>query len=296
MSPQKRRPQARKGRTAAAAASKSGRRDRTSWIVAAVIVAVGVVLVVAFASAASKKHNTAQNDKPAPASLVSKVTGVPDSVITQVGQGTTTLPSRLPGPVLKKDGKPLVVYIGAEYCPYCATERWAMVNAFSRFGTFKGLQTATSAGSPESFPNTSTFSFSKASYTSPYIVFEPVETQTRDHKDLETPNAQQKALDAKWNVPPYVPTGAGANSIPFIDFADSFLVSGASYDAGVLAGKSHTQIADAMQDPSTDIAKGAVGTANALTAAICTVTDNKPAKVCSNSAVQTIESALKKSK
>jgi hypothetical protein len=295
MSPQKRRPQARKGRTAAAAAAKKGGNSRTWLIVTAVVVVVGIVLVVSFASAASKKHNTAQDDKPAPAALVSKVTGVPDSVITQVGQGTTTLPIRLPGPALKKDGKPLVVYIGAEYCPYCATERWAMVNALARFGTFTGLQTLTSAGPPEDPANISTFSFHTSKYTSPYIVFEPVETQTRNHEPLETPTAQQSALQAKWNVPPYVPSG-NANSIPFIDFADSFLVSGASYDAGVLAGKSHDEIADAMQDPSTDIAKGAVGTANALTASICVVTDNQPAKACNNSAVQAIESALKKSK
>ncbi len=293
MSPQKRRPQARKGRTAAAAAAKSGRNDRTSWIVAAVIVVVGVALVFAFASAASKKHNTAQNDKPAPAALVAKVTGVPESTITAVGAGTATPPTKLPGPVLKKDGKPRIVYQGAEYCPYCATERWAMVNAFSRFGTFKGLQTTTSAGSPEVFPNTDTFSFAKSTYTSPYIVFEPVETQTRDHATLQTPTADQAALEAKWNVPPYA---SGTGSIPFIDMADSFLISGASYDAGVLAGKSWDEIAAAMQDPSTDIAKGAVGTANSITAAICTTTDNKPANVCNNPAVQAIQASLKSSK
>jgi Domain of unknown function (DUF929) len=290
MSPQKRRPQARKGRTAAAAAAKSGRNDRTSWIVAAVIVVVGVALVFAFASAASKKHNSAQDDQPASASLVSKVTGVPDSVITQVGQGTATLPTKLPGPVLKKDGKPRIVYMGAEYCPYCATERWAMVNAFSRFGTFKGLQTTTSAGSPEVFPNTATFSFYKSTYTSDYIVFEPIETQTREKKDLETPTADQSALEAKWNKPPYA---SGQGSIPFIDFADSFLISGASYDAGVLTDKTHDDIAAALQDPTTDIAKGAIGTANSITAAICVTTDNKPANVCNNSAVQGIATTLK---
>ncbi len=288
MSPQKRRPQARKGRTAAAAAAKSG-RNRTSWIVAAVIVVVGVALVFAFASSASKKHNTAQNDQPAPAALVDKVTGVPESTITAVGQGSATLPTKLPGPVLKKDGKPRIVYEGAEYCPYCATERWAMLNAFSRFGKFTGLQTTTSAGSPEVFPNTSTFSFAKAKYSSPYIVFEPVETETRDKQPLETPTADQAALEAKWNVPPYA---SGTGSIPFIDIADSYLISGASYDAGVLADKSHDDIAAAMQDPSTDIAKGAVGTANAITAAICSTTNNKPANVCNNSTIQAIQASL----
>lgn len=46
MSPQKRRPQARKGRTASAARAGARKTDRTSWIAAAAIVIVGVLLVV----------------------------------------------------------------------------------------------------------------------------------------------------------------------------------------------------------------------------------------------------------
>ena len=41
--------------------------------------------------------------------------------------------------LLTADGKPLVLYVGAEYCPYCAAERCAMVQALSRFGTFSNL-------------------------------------------------------------------------------------------------------------------------------------------------------------
>ena len=37
-------------------------------------------------------------------------------------------------------GKPEILYIGAEYCPYCATERWPLAVALSRFGTFTGLR------------------------------------------------------------------------------------------------------------------------------------------------------------
>jgi hypothetical protein len=46
MSPQKRRPQARKGRTASAARAGARKTDRTSWIAAGAIVVVGVLLVV----------------------------------------------------------------------------------------------------------------------------------------------------------------------------------------------------------------------------------------------------------
>jgi hypothetical protein len=34
-----------------------------------------------------------------------------------------------------------VVFVGAEYCPYCASERWPLVMALSKFGTFfEGLR------------------------------------------------------------------------------------------------------------------------------------------------------------
>ena len=35
--------------------------------------------------------------------------------------------------------------MGAEYCPYCAAERWSMIVALGRFGTFSGLQTMRSS-------------------------------------------------------------------------------------------------------------------------------------------------------
>ena len=294
----KRRPQARKGRTAVAAKSARKQTDRTAWIIAGAIIVVGVALVIAFAGNAKKKNDAISGDKAAPAALVSKVTGVKDTVITQVGQGSTIgLPKKIGDkPLVTKDGKPRVVYLGAEYCPYCATERWAMVQALSRFGKFSNLRITTSAaknqvGSPEVFPNTATFSFHGSKYSSPYIQFEPVEQKTNDYKDLETPTSEQEKLAQKYDSPPYVDQQS-AGAIPFIDFANQYLISGASYDAGVLAGKTHAEIAAAMNDPSSDIAKGAIGTANAITATICKITGDKNTKVCSDSAVKSIEGQL----
>lgn len=294
MSPQqKRRPQARKGRTAAAARKGGRRTDRTALIAALLIVAVGVSLVIAFASnTGTKTKSTA--DAPASAALVAKVTGVSTAVSTQVGQGSAgPLPKKLPGPPLvDKTGKPRIVYIGAEYCPYCATERWAMVNAFSRFGTFRNLQITSSALSPEVYPGTNTFSFYKSSYTSPYITFETVETSTNTEKPLETPSSEQQSLQAKWDVPPYE-TQSGA--IPFIDFANQLLISGATYNPTVLQGQSHDQIASAMNDPSSKISQGAVGAANVITASVCTVTHDKPANVCTDR-IKAIETDIQNQK
>ena len=55
--------------------------------------------------------------------------------------------------------------MGAEYCPYCAAERWAMAVALSRFGTFSDLRLIHSS-SADIYPNTPTLSFYRSSYAS----------------------------------------------------------------------------------------------------------------------------------
>jgi thiol-disulfide isomerase/thioredoxin len=78
-------------------------------------------------------------------------------------------PKRISGQaVLNDNGKPLIVYIGAEYCPYCAAERWAAVIALSRFGTFTGLG-QTHSSSSDVYPDTATLSFHGAVYASQYL-------------------------------------------------------------------------------------------------------------------------------
>ena len=142
-------------------------------------------------------------------------------------------------------------------------------------------------------PNTPTFSFYGSNYTSPYIKFEPVETEDNKKNPLESPTKEQADLVAKYDKAPYVSGGStSGGTIPFIDIANQFVVSGATYDVSVLQDKTHAEIAAAMHDPSTAISKGAIGTANAMTAAICKTTDNKPANVCTIPAITAIQAKL----
>ena len=66
---------------------------------------------------------------------------VPASTLDAVGSGSVN--SYNPAPVksisgapLTQDSKPEMLYIGAEFCPYCAALRWSMAVALSRFGSF----------------------------------------------------------------------------------------------------------------------------------------------------------------
>ena len=194
--------------------------------------------------------------------------------------------------------------MGAEYCPYCAAERWAMIVALSRFGTFSGLSTVHSAsvngtGQAEPYPNTPTCTFHGSSYTSKYLTFTPVEMQTNipdkstgGYATLETPTAEQQALLTKYDVPPYVPSGS-EGAIPFIYFGGKYIIAGASYNPTGARRAVLEQIAsDVKNNPSSDVAKAIGGTANYITAAICKMTGNQPASACT-STIQSLESSLK---
>lgn len=261
--------------------------------------AVGVVIVVVVVFVAlnlTKKKNSANaSSLPTGAALskiISQVTNVPPSTLDAVGAGTVQQPpTPLSGqPPLTSGGKPEMLYIGAEYCPYCATERWAMAVALSRFGTFSNLG-VTHSDTSDVYPNTNTLTFYKSSYTSKYLAFTPVETTDPNKKTLQTPTAQQQALMNKYTSPPYAPSGQ-QGTIPFVTIGNKYLISGASFNPQVLQGKTWSQISAALHDPSSPIAKGALGTANMISAAICKTTGNQPANVCNSKAVSSVQGKI----
>jgi len=180
--------------------------------------------------------------------------------------------------------------MGAEYCPYCAAERWAMIVALSRFGTFSGLSTVHSS-STDVFPNTPTWTFYKSTYTSPYLTFTPVETTTNvpdansplGYVPLQTSTSAQLALQTRY--------GGAQGTIPFIDFGNKYVISGASYSNQVLGKLSWSQIAADLHNPNSPVAEAVDGTANYITAAICKMTGNQPASACT-STVQSLESQI----
>jgi hypothetical protein len=78
------------------------------------------------------------------------------------------------GPPLTLDGKPEVLYVGDEYCPYCAMESWPLIVALSRFGQFTGLGTSRSPAFDHIAPIDG-WTFHGSRYASPYLSFVPVE-------------------------------------------------------------------------------------------------------------------------
>src|SRR5208283_2389615 len=74
------------------------------------------------------------------------------------------------------DGKPALIYVGADYCPFCALTRWGLIIALMRFGSFQSLH-YTASSSSDRFANTPTFTFYNSTYSSGAISFLPSEIE-----------------------------------------------------------------------------------------------------------------------
>jgi hypothetical protein len=277
------------------AARKAERRNRmliTGGSTLAVLVIVLVFVVIKLTQGSpSSAGNTSTTGTLLPASVASQVTGVPLGTLNRVGKGA--VPSYTPTPLsagsgatLTSGGKPEMLYIGAEFCPYCAAMRWSMAVALSRFGTLTPLHGIYSAPSPESFPNTATLTYYKSGYSSKYLTFAPVENLTVTHALLQNPTSEQNAIWAKYEPDP------NTRGYPFIDFGNKLLLKAPIYNPAVLAGKSWSQIAAALKDPTSPIAQSVDGAANYITGAICRMTNNQPASVCTSPAVTAVQSGL----
>lgn len=283
---------ARQAKLAALRAQEARKRRQMTIVMTAIGVVLVVIVAFIIVYSVTRSNGSGSASSAKTAKVVDAATGVPPSVFAEVGTGAAKAsPQKIPGNhSLTADGKPKVLYVGAEYCPYCATERWAVVAALSRFGTFSGLGT-TSSSSTDVYANTATLSFHGASYSSKYLAFNGYETQDRENRPLDQLPAEDKKVFQTFDAPPYVPADS-AGSIPFVDLGGRYMIVGASYDPQVLQGKSHLEIANAMHDPNSDIGKAVDGTANLISARLCTLTDQQPASVCKSPGVTAAAKAM----
>ncbi len=285
----------KRGRTGAKRAQTSANRGRPMrkpvsrtpvWVGPAAVAAVVALVVATFL--VIRWYTTPLAPKP-PATdttqqIVSQMTSLPSSEFESIGQGTANnLIKPVTGtPLTGATGKPEVLYLGGEFCPYCAAERWPLIIALSRFGMFSGLQ-ATSSSSTIEYPNTPTFTFRNATYTSQYIDFRGIESSDRDRKPLQSPTAAEQQLFNKYDA---------QGTIPFVDLGNRYVFVGSMYLPDALAGKSWQVVANDLQEPSSVQAKAIIGSANLLTAAICKMTSDQPATVCSSTTIQDLEKKL----
>jgi Domain of unknown function (DUF929) len=280
------------------AASSPGRR-RVAYAVVGGLAAV-VIAAVALASSLGGRGAQAEGGpyRPPsvtgtyrlPASAVSLVEGVPVSALianaqAELGRGRVTSPEKLPpaAPPLSSGGRPEIMFICAEYWSKCAAERWAVVTALSKFGTFTTLEGTTSSATGAS-PKTPTFSFYGATYSSKYLalVTDELETNTDvgggEYPLLQPPTSQEMTTMKAWDRAPYTTTTL---SLPFAYMGGKFLLTTAQYDASAISQTSFQAAASIMSSGTDPVSRHAEAAAGYLVADFCALTRGQPARVCS---------------
>ena len=282
-----------------------------TWLAVGLVVVVVAALVIVKVVSGSPTTTTTGTFQATDATTVSELTTIPSNVFNTVGITSSVVPasppiqlkgqSLLTGTSTSGAKVPQIFYLGAEYCPYCAAQRWATIIALSRFGTWKNLGNTTSS-SIDIYANTPTFTFVNARYSSKYLAFESVEelnnvynSTTKSYGALQKPTAAEQSIFSKYDTSTYIKTMTPADngSIPFISFANQFVQSGASYTPAALAGLTRSQIAAGLSNATSPVTAAIVASANYQTAALCKLTKEQPANVCTSGGVLAAKKAMK---
>ena len=272
------------------AARKDRQRKQVIAAVVAVVVVIAAVVIGAVvasrppsapAAGGGSTGSTASAD-----AALAKLVALPQATLdASPAPNPNQAPAKLQGgTALTQDGKPKVLYVGAEYCPFCAMERWALIGALAKFGTFNGLKPTTSA-SDDVHPDTPTWTFAGSTYTSDVLAFEAVETADREKQPLQPLEGDNAAIFQKYN-----PDGG----IPWITYGGTWATNGATVDANALDGKTYDEIIAGIEDPTSEIGKTVNPAMNLISAQLCELTGGKPSNVCTSQAVLTASVLLKR--
>jgi hypothetical protein len=277
------------------------RRYLALGLIVVAIILLGTLVIVRDNFAPSST-STVETFNPAPGSLIGSLASVPASIYDAVGVDSPANPVTPPrragssaSPLWEASDdeappEPVVFFYGAEFAPYAAAQRWPLILALSRFGSFRQLGLMQSSQTT-AFANVSTFTFYDSFYSSPYVVLEPVERYSSldptgsKYLPLQQPDARQSAAVAGYASSP--------TTFPLLDVANRWVLNASSFSPGALVGLSQDQIAGDLSSPQSPLTQAVVAAANEITASICSVDGQKPDNVCSSRGVVAADQVLK---
>ncbi len=281
------------------------KRHTIAYVLLGVVVAAAVVAAV-YVKLYSSGSLAAYDNVPVSAAQIRALEAIAGnySLAASVGRGIVGAPLTQAGGNGNNDGPfnlsassqlvingtPYVVYVGAEYCPYCAVTRWGLILALMRFGNFSSLHYMTSSAT-DAYPNTATFTLYNVSYSSRYIGFMEAETLTNKapYKQLQALNGMETSTFDAYNLYNNALPSQDRGGIPFIDFGNYSAQVGAPVSPQVIQHMSWNKTISELYNPDSAPAQAIIGTANVYTAAICKMTGNMPSSVCGRQFIRKLE-------
>ena len=131
-----------------AARKRAEARRRLLVAIGAVTAVLAVVVALVAIKLTSAPAHPVATESAASSVIVRQVSTVPAAVLTGVSPGQVITPLQAvqrSGPPLTIGGKPAIVFVSEESCPFCAAERWSVAVALSHFGTWSDLGSTTSS-------------------------------------------------------------------------------------------------------------------------------------------------------
>jgi pimeloyl-ACP methyl ester carboxylesterase len=253
-----------------AARKRAEARRRILVAVASITAVLAVVVALVAVKLTSTPARLVASESPASSVVVRQVTTVPVAVLTRVNPGQEITPLqavKTSGPPLRIDGKPAIVFVSEESCPFCAAERWSLAVALSHFGIWSHLGTTTSSAT-DVYPDTATLSFRTAHYQSTELTLRTTELTDNAGRPLQAQTPLDTSLIGTFDVPPYVNSADQSGAVPFLDIDNRYVLAGAQYDPQILAGLSAAQISGQLSNPASPVATAIDGSAQVIVAAI----------------------------
>jgi len=161
---------------------------------------------------------------------------------------------------IRRGGKIFVFFVGAEFCPYCAAERWAIVRSLQKFGQWDGLKQTISAARDQPFLNLPTYDFTKATYNSPHIEFVAREIKDREFKPLQKLLKTEEKIVRKHN---------SKKEIPFLLIGGRFMQVGSGFPPKIFIGHTFRQTETELKKVESEIRKTIDEEANVISALLC---------------------------
>jgi thiol-disulfide isomerase/thioredoxin len=265
-------------------ASKKPRHSPWAWAGLGMVALVIVAVVVLFLT----RGDDSGGDATAASGSTPAASNVPAGAQRPSGDASSALGQvrRASGEPLLDQSKPLVLFMGAEWCPFCASERWALVQATSLFGKWSGLRELLSRSGQDYFPPLPTYDLTRATYTSPYIDLRHKELAKVDGSPLQKLDSFEEKLvdeyDKRGSVPFLFASGRPGRYTVELGFSPTLL-------EGVTFAELHKAVATSEPTPGVEAIEGQT---EAITALICKLDGEQPASVCAKGSIPALEAEL----
>jgi hypothetical protein len=166
-----------------------------------------------------------------------------------------------------------VFFLGAQFCPFCAAERWALVGALERFGTLTGYVPQTHTSGVAGFRLVPTYDLRNAAYTSQYLNYSGKEIFDKDNAPLDTLDADEQAIINRFDP---------EAKFPFLMINGQYVQTGDSgFSPGVIDALDfdtlHGQLVSGEQNDATNAITAEV---DLITRYLCNSTGGEPVEAC----------------